>query len=50
MENKRFIKKFTNTNDYEAQKESIMELPYVALVDDTQKVIYGREKLFFSIK
>ena len=40
MENKRFLNVFNSLNDYDAQKEEIMGIPHVVLLEDTDNLIY----------
>jgi hypothetical protein len=41
MENKRFLKKFNSQNDYESQKDSVMEMTHVVLLEDTNEIIFA---------
>ena len=43
MENKRFLKIFSSQNDYESQKDSVMGMPHVVLLEDTNEVVYASE-------
>ena len=43
MENKRFLKKFENQSTYESQKDEVMGMPYVVLLEDTKEVVYVSE-------
>lgn len=38
---KRYLKVFANQEEYESQKDSILEQPYVVLLEDTEKVIFS---------
>ena len=59
MENKRFLKKFTSQSDYDSQKDSVMGIPHVVLLEDTNEMLYASEnnneeidysKEFFTIE
>ena len=39
MENKRYLKIFSSQSDYESQKDSVMGIPHIVLLDDTNEVI-----------
>ena len=43
MENKRFLKIFSSQNDYDSQKDSVMGMPHVVLLEDTNEVVYASE-------
>ena len=43
MEKKRFLKIFSNQNDYDSQKDSVMGMPHVVLLEDTNEVVYASE-------
>ena len=56
MEKKHFLKKFENQSAYESQKDSVMGIPHVVLLEDTKEVVYASEnneidysKEFFTI-
>lgn len=38
---KRYLKVFANQGEYELQKDSILEQPYVVLLEDTKKMIFS---------
>lgn len=38
---KRYLKVFANQEEYESQKDSILEQPYVVLLEDTKKMIFS---------
>ena len=40
MEKKRFLKIFSSQNDYDSQKDSVMGMPHVVLLEDTNEVVY----------
>ena len=40
MENKRYLKIFSSQSDYDSQKDEVMGMPHVVLLDDTKKVTY----------
>jgi hypothetical protein len=39
---KRYLKKFTNYDDYETSKEEILVKPYDVLINETKEVIYKK--------
>ncbi len=39
--NKRYLKVFANQEEYESRKDSILEQPYVVLLEDTKKMIFS---------
>jgi hypothetical protein len=41
MDNKRHLKKFENQNSYNTQKDEVMGIPHVVLLEDTKKVVYA---------
>ena len=41
MENKRFLKKFENQSAYDSQKDEVMGMPHVVLLEDTKEVIFA---------
>lgn len=41
MENKRYLKKFNSQSDYESQKDSVMGVPHVVLLDDTKEMVFA---------
>ena len=43
MEKKRFLKIFSNQNDYDSQKDSVMGIPHVVLLEDTNEVVYASD-------
>ena len=43
MENKRYLKIFSSQSDYESQKDSVMGMPHVVLLDDTKEVVFASE-------
>lgn len=43
IEYKRKLKKFDNLNDYETQKDEVMGIPHVVLLEDTQEIIIEDE-------
>ena len=43
MEKKRFLKKFSSQNNYDSQKDSVMGMPHVVLLEDTNEVVYTSE-------
>lgn len=40
MEKKRYLKKFTSQNDYEAVKKDLMAIPHVVYFEATDEVLY----------
>ena len=49
MEKKHFLKKFENQSAYESQKDSVMRMPHVVLLDDTKEVVFAsRENSYAS--
>ena len=40
MEEKRYLKVFNNQEEYEAQKDEVMGVPHVILLEDTKEVVY----------
>ena len=40
MENKRYLKKFTNESEYNSQKDEVMAIPHVVLLEDGKKIVY----------
>ena len=40
MENKRYLKKFSSQSDYELQKDEVMGMPHIVLLDDTKSLAY----------
>lgn len=40
---KRYLKVFANQEEFESQKDSILEQPYVVLLEDTKKMIFSVE-------
>ena len=40
MENKRYLKAFSSQADYDAQKDEVMGVPHVVLLEDTKEVVY----------
>ena len=41
MENKRYLKKFNSQSEYESQKDSVMGMPHVVLLDDTKEMVFA---------
>ena len=37
MENKRYLKIFVNESEYNSQKDEVMAMPHVVLLNDTKK-------------
>ena len=44
MENKRHLKKFENQSVYDSQKDEVMAMPHVVLLEDTRKVVFASNK------
>ena len=44
MENKRFLKTFENQSAYDSQKDEVMGMPHVVLLEDTKKVVFASNK------
>ena len=44
MENKRFLKKFENQSAYDSQKDEMMGMPHVVLLEDTEKIVFASNK------
>ena len=40
MENKRYLKKFNNQSDYESQKNKVMGMPHVVLLNDIKEMVF----------
>ena len=40
MENKRYLKLFANESEYNSQKDEVMAMPHVVLLEDTKKMVY----------
>ena len=45
MENKRFLKVFENQSAYESQKDEVMGMPHVVLLEDTKEVVFASNKV-----
>lgn len=43
MEYKRHLKKFENISTYESQKDEVMGMPHVVLLDDTKEMVFASE-------
>ena len=43
MDKKRHLKKFENISTYESQKDEVMGMPHVVLLEDTKEVVYASE-------
>jgi hypothetical protein len=41
MEEKSYLEIFINKNDYESQKDSVMEMPHVVLLENTKEIIFA---------
>ena len=43
MEKKRYLKKFNSQSDYDSQKDSVMNMPHVVLLEDTKEMVFASE-------
>ena len=43
MDDKRYLKIFENQSTYESQKDEVMGMPHVVLIDDTKEIIFVSE-------
>ena len=41
MDNKRFLKVFESQSAYESQKDEVMGMPHVVLLDDTKEIVFA---------